>query len=365
MHTTLAQLILHEQKIAYIVIDAQLAIIEWGGKLTILSDSGEMPADLLELLPELTGCEEILQEILAGSLPSFQLENLNRSTATEEICYSNVLILRYIPQETESPLLLVILVDTTALSQTQQTLMQQRNELSLLKKSLTDTNRRLEFILQRYVPREVGEALMENRIIPELGGEVRKITVLFADLRNYTGISEKLTPTETIEMLHVCLNIASTAIAEAGGVIVNFMGDAVMAIFNAPNDQIDHAKRAVQAGLNMQAMSNCYQQQPKICEKIPPFHFGVGINTGLALVGNIGAQWHYQYTAVGDTINVASRICSYAQPQEVLIGANTYADLQGSITAEALAPVKLKGKSEEIIMYRVQSLKSNNLHIKL
>lgn len=356
MHTTLTQLIFREKKIAFIVVDPQLAIIEWGGELAIFSDFSEIPSDLLELLPELTGCEEILQEVLTGSLPSFQLENLNRSTATEEINYLNVQVLRYVPQKPESPLLLVTVADTTALSQIQQALMQQRNELSLLQERLKDTNERLEFILQRYVPREVGKALMENRIIPELGGEVRKVTVLFADLRNYTGISERLTPMETIEMLHVCLDIASTAIAEAGGVIVNYMGDAVMAIFNAPNDQVDHADRAVRAGLNMQTLSNCYQQQPTACGKIPPFHFGVGINTGFALVGNIGARWHYQYTAVGDTINVASRICSYAQPQEVLIGANTYADLKGNITAEALPPVKLKGKSEEITVYRVQSL---------
>jgi adenylate cyclase len=196
---------------------------------------------------------------------------------------------------------------------------------------------------------------MENRILPELGGEVREITALFADLRNYTRMSEKLTPTEMIEMLHTCLNIASIAIAEFGGVIVNFMGDAVMAIFNAPDEQTDHAQRAVRAALNLQSLMNRHHQQTTV-DKKPILYFGIGINTGSALVGNIGAQWHYQYTAVGDTVNVASRICSHAQPQEILIGENTYAHLQRRITAQALPPIQFKGKSEASTVYRVLAI---------
>ncbi|EDN72132.1 adenylate/guanylate cyclase [Beggiatoa sp. SS] len=213
--------------------------------------------------------------------------------------------------------------------------------------------------MQYYVPREVGKALMEKRIVPKLGGEEREVTALFADLRNYTSISEQLTPNQTIEMLHVCLDIATTAIAESGGVVVNYMGDAVMAIFNAPNEQADHAQRAVQAGLTIQAMMALYQQNTD--NMIPSLHFGVGINTGMAVVGNIGAQWHYQYTAIGDTINVASRICSHARPNEVLIGTNTYAYVQNSITAQALAPLKFKGKSQEITVYQVIELANNSL----
>jgi adenylate cyclase len=360
---TLLELVLIQQKVGYVIADHQLNMLDYGGELTVFDDSLNQSTSLslLDLIPELNGCEDILQEIIDGQLPDFQLENLNRTLPNEQIRYLDLTVLRYLPSRSFNtpPLLLAILADTTTCAITQQTLTQQRNELSLLKQSLIDSNQRLEYILQYYVPREVGKALMENRLIPKLGGEEREITVLFADLRNYTSISEKLTPNETLSMLHVYLDIATSAIAEVGGVVVNYMGDAVMAIFNAPDEQPDHAMRAIQAGLTIQVMAELYQKQQD--ENLPSLHFGVGINTGMALVGNIGAQWHYQYTAVGDTVNVASRICSHARADQVLIGTNTYAHTSHSLTAEALPPLKFKGKSQEMTVYHVTALSNYSL----
>lgn len=360
---TLLQLLLIQQKIGYVITDHNITVLDYGGEPTILDESLNQSTSLslLDFIPELNGCEDILQDILDGRLPKFQLENLNRTLPNEQLQYLDLTILRYIPTMSSEihPQLLVILADTTTCAITQQALTQQRNELSLLKQSLIDSNQRLEYILQYYVPREVGKALMENRIMPKLGGDEREITVLFADLRNYTSISEKLTPNQTLSMLHVYLDIATSAIAEVGGVVVNYMGDAVMAIFNAPDEQPDHAMRAVQAGLTIQAMAELYQKQQD--ENLPSLHFGVGINTGMALVGNIGAQWHYQYTAVGDTVNVASRICSHARADQVLIGANTYAYASNCVIAEALPPLKFKGKSQEMTVYQVAALINNSL----
>jgi adenylate cyclase len=354
---TLLQLLLSEQKIGYVIADHNLVVLEYGGDLAIFSHLEERhnSLPLFDFIPELYGCEDILQDILSGVLPRFQLENINR-VLKDELCYLNLMLLRYNPSsDSAHSQLLVILTDTSEWAHTQQTLTQQRNELSLLKHNLNETNQRLEFIIQYYVPREVGKALMENRIVPELGGEEREITAFFADLRNYTSTSEKLTPTQTLKVLHVYLDIATTAIAKAGGVVVNYMGDAVMAIFNAPNDQPDHTRRAVEAGLTLQAMITDFQKQNQD-EHIPLLHFGVGINTGMATVGNIGAQWHYQYTAIGDTINVASRICSHAGPSQVLIGTNTYSSLQNTVTAQPLPPLKVKGKSQELTVYQVTAL---------
>jgi adenylate cyclase len=360
---TLLQLLLNQQKIGYVITDYHITVLDYGGEPTIFGESLNQSTSLslLDFIPELNGCEDILQDILDGRLPKFQLENLNRTLPNEQLQYLDLTILRYIPTMSSEihPQLLVILADTTTCAITQQALTQQRNELSLLKQSLIDSNQRLEYILQYYVPREVGKALMENRILPQLGGDEREITVLFADLRNYTSISEKLTPNQTLSMLHVYLDIATSAIAEVGGVVVNYMGDAVMAIFNAPDEQPDHAMRAVQAGLTIQAMAELYQKQQD--ENLPSLHFGVGINTGMALVGNIGAQWHYQYTAVGDTVNVASRICSHAKPDQVLIGTNTYTYTSNCVIAEALPPLKFKGKSQEMTVYQVAALIDNSL----
>ncbi len=361
MHPNLLQFYLREQKIAYILVDQDLDVLEFKGENSLLGNSAQQPfPELLDLMPELVGCEDILQEVLNGHLPRFELDSLNRTDADGKLHYVTMTILPYVPEETNClPCLLITLNDVTAWTEVEQTLTQQRNEMSLLKQSLADTNQRLEFILQRYVPREVGDALLEKRILPELGGELREVTLLFADLRNYTGTSEKQTPNETIEMLHVYIDIASTAIAVEGGVIVNYMGDGIMAMFNAPNEQPKHAQQAVKAGLIMQAMAKEYKEKDSSYPS--SLYFGVGINTGEALVGNIGAQWHYQYTAVGDTVNVASRICGHARPGEVLIGESVYAHIADIVEANALPPIKFKGKTQEVTVYQVNKLSTSEL----
>lgn len=359
MHATLADVLFKEQKVAYLIADEYFVILEQGGDLNILQDTHSvfLHSSLLDTIPELMGSEELLQDVLQGVLPRFELENLNRECSTGETYYLNLILLRYAPHASKPVQLLVIVADISTEAQIQQTLTQQRNELGLLKQRLDETNKRLEYILQHYVPREVAKALLENRIIPSLGGNACEVTALFADLRNYTSISERLTPAETIEILHLCLDIACTAITESGGVIVNYMGDAVMAIFNAPDPQIDHAKRAVTAGLRMQAMAQeAFKERNRADNPSVALYFGVGINTGHAIVGNVGAQGQYQYTAIGDTINVASRICSHARPSEVLIGENTFAYVGEAIHSNPLPPIKFKGKSQELTVYQVFAL---------
>lgn len=356
MYSGLVQLLLREQKIGYVITDLHFTVLIYEGEPTLFNEVAHTSVHLLDLIPELVGCEDLLQEVLVGTLPRFELENINRFDSEEVIHYLTVTALSATlgDKENQQSVLFVMLTDTSEWAQAQQTLTQQRNELTLLKQNLAEVNQRLEFLLQHYVPREVGAALMEQRILPELGGEVREITVLFADLRGYTSISEKQTPTETVEMLQICMDIASTAIAEAGGVVVNYMGDGIMAIFNAPDQQPNHAQRAIRAGLTLHNIATVYQTCEKVSEN--PLYFGIGINTGMALVGNLGAQWYYQYTAVGDIVNVASRICSHAQPGEVLIGAETYVQAKEVVIAHALPPTKFKGKSQELTIYHVTQL---------
>jgi len=351
----LLDVLLHEHKLAYILLDDKQQLLEQGGNSHLFFAPPTPDSDVYELIPELMGCEEILQDITNGQMPRFELPNVNRNLTDGNIHYVSINIVPYQMQCTErNTSLLITLSDTTDWLQQTQELTQQRNEMTLLKHSLDDTNQRLEFIMQRYVPKEVSKALMENRLLPDLGGEVREITALFVDLRNYTGISERLTPTETIEMINNFLAAVCQAIVDAGGMVVNYMGDAVMAIFNALEHQPDHARRAVQAGLQMQ--SNPLQLKNRDNEQNETLYFGVGINSGQALVGNIGALQHYQYTAIGDIINVASRICGQARPTEVLIGANSFEQIDDRLDAEALPPMVLKGKSQPLTVYRVKAL---------
>jgi adenylate cyclase len=357
MDSELFKLLLHKQHTAYLLINRQCEVVKFYGDFThfaldqtITSNS----SDVFDFIPELIGSEDILWDVFDENLPDFELENLNRINEIGEVFYLNLYILAYQPPEGEK-LLLIMLRDTTEWTKIQQTLTQQRNDLHLLQHDLAQTNQQLEFILQHYVPREVSKGLLEKRITPELGGELREVTVLFADLRNFTSTSEKFSPRQIVEMLHIYLNLACEAIEETGGVIVNFMGDAVMAVFNAPNPQPDHALRAVRAGLIMQLKAS--QHHASQTQDIPAMFFGVGINTGQAVMGNIGAQWHYQYTAIGDSVNVASRICSHARAGEILIGTNTYEIVEHNIQAFPFdQPLKFKGKSCETMVYRVFNL---------
>lgn len=358
MESELFKLLLNKQHMAYLLTNRQCEVLRVHGDFSEFAISEQIAnesTDLFDFIPELIGCDDILWDVLDGNLSDFELKNLNRINEKGGTFYLNLYIFPYQPLEGEK-LLLVLLNNTTEWTKIQQTLTQQRNELHLLQHDLAQTNQQLEFILQHYVPREVSKGLLEKRITPELGGELREVTVLFADLRNFTSTSEKFSPRQIVEMLHVYLNLASEAIEETGGVIVNYMGDAVMAVFNAPNLQPDHALRAVRAGLIMQFKASQYHSSQT--QDIPPMFFGVGINTGQAVMGNIGAHWHYQYTAIGDSVNVASRICSYARAGEILIGTNTYNDVLHHVSAIPLEqPLKFKGKSCETMVYQVLNLK--------
>jgi adenylate cyclase len=157
-----------------------------------------------------------------------------------------------------------------------------------------------------------------------------------------------------MEVLNECLGIASGAIAEAGGTITDFIGDAVLALFNAPDDQPDHAQRAAQAGLVLQQRVTAHEC--RISSDSRAVSFGVGINTGSALVGNIGTRWRYHYTAIGDTVNVAQRISDTARAGEVLIGHSTYDQLQGQVASTLLAPMHFKGKSHPTAVHRLDAL---------
>jgi adenylate cyclase len=229
-----------------------------------------------------------------------------------------------------------------------------------LRRELDDANAQLDFLLRHYIPPEVADALLEQRIVPQPGGEQRQVSVLFADLRGYTSIAEQLSPTQTMTLVNEYLSVACNAIAETEGTITQFMGDAVMAIFNAPDEQLDHAWRAVRAGLAIQERTmdmNAAQAVPSLSvEPLPILHFGVGIQTGLAVVGNTGAHWRYDYSAIGDTTNVAFRLCSTARAQEVLIGPDTYRQVRDCVQATPLMPIQLKGKSKPLAVFRVSAL---------
>ncbi|HET7559264.1 MAG TPA: adenylate/guanylate cyclase domain-containing protein, partial [Limnochordia bacterium] len=183
--------------------------------------------------------------------------------------------------------------------------------------------RRLKERFERYVSPEVAAQLGSDREI-ELGGQRRRVSVLFADLRGFTRFAEGLPPERTLAVLNRHLRIMSDAVLQHGGTLDKFTGDGLMAFFGAPLAAHDHASRALRAAAAM--LSGI--------ERIdaPRLPIGIGIHTGDVVVGNIGSDRRLEYTAIGDTVNVAARLEEAAEAGEILVSEETHAaggDLPG------------------------------------
>jgi adenylate cyclase len=186
----------------------------------------------------------------------------------------------------------------------------------------------------------------------KLGGVSREVTVLFSDIRGFTAMSEKMSPEAVVDTLNRYLGIIIDCILANGGMINKFAGDSIMAIWNAPQDQADHARLAVKAAVEAQQAA----AKIPVGADDPKVQFGIGINTGPALAGSIGSEGRAEYTVIGDTVNLASRICASTPGGQVWIGAQTYEQVKTLIEVEELEPQVFKGKAEPVKVYHVLKL---------
>jgi adenylate cyclase len=211
----------------------------------------------------------------------------------------------------------------------------------------------------RYISPQVAKEVVSRADARELklGGEEREVTVLFADIRNFTQISEQLSPEATVKMLNRYLSLMVDAVIANDGIVNKFGGDNIMAVWNAPQSQSEHAPLAVKAAWEAQQKVAQLQQSST---ELPTVQFGIGINTGTALAGNVGSAGRAEYTVIGDTVNLASRICSAAPGGEIWIGAETYRQTKDYLEVEELEPQSFKGKTEAVAVYRVTSWSSTS-----
>ncbi|GAA5174068.1 hypothetical protein GCM10023321_77100 [Pseudonocardia eucalypti] len=212
--------------------------------------------------------------------------------------------------------------------------------------------RQIDGLFRQYMSPDVATALIADPAQAALGGAQVEVTALFADLRGFTTFSERVTPGEIVELLNRYFAAATKEVLAEGGTVVQFVGDAMMALFNAPVRQPDHPARAARAALAMQdAIAALAADDPEAPR------FRVGVNTGAALVGNIGGEQLRNFNAMGDAVNVAARLQTVAQPGTVVIGESTYRGL-GEIPAEvtALGALALKGKQDEVRAFVLHSL---------
>ena len=189
----------------------------------------------------------------------------------------------------------------------------------------------------------------------QLGGQRQVITALFADIHGFTSISEQLTPEKLVGLLNRYLGAMADAVLMEEGTIDKFLGDAIMAWFNAPLPQADHALRAVRTGL--QIRDSIVQLHKELPEELQ-LSFGIGIHTGDAVLGLIGSQERIEYTAIGDDVNTAKRIQEHSGINQVLISAQIYAAVQADVKVRPLQRIQVKGKQKPLEVYEVIGLKS-------
>jgi adenylate cyclase len=211
--------------------------------------------------------------------------------------------------------------------------------------------------VRRLLPPELVEEVVDGRLDLEKGGELRDVTVMFADIRNFTSYSEQMEPQEVVDNINQYFEIMVDAIFEYEGTLDKFIGDEIMAIWGAPLSSPDDAERSVKCAVAMQEAIAEYNRQREEEGRVT-FEIGIGLNTGEAVAGYMGSTKRMNYTVMGDTINTANRICSAAGPREVYIGENTYAKVGDVLDAERLPPTQLKGKVEQVDIFRVNGLRN-------
>ena len=198
-------------------------------------------------------------------------------------------------------------------------------------------------------PRQVKQ-LQKNPDQLKLGGEKRYATFLFTDVRGFTSLSESLEPEEVTYIMNKALTAQQTAVQKHGGMVDKYIGDAMMAIFNAPLDLQDHENKAINCALDIQ--KNMITLNVELEEKgIKPVAIGIGINTGYAVIGNMGSEQRFDYTAIGDAVNTGARLESGTKDAgvDLLIGYNTA--IKSDYTLKKLEPIEAKGKKEPLQVY--------------
>jgi class 3 adenylate cyclase len=207
-------------------------------------------------------------------------------------------------------------------------------------------------LIEKYMPKEIASKLEAARASRSMEGERRIVTILFCDVKGSTAMAEKLDPEDWADIMNRAFQYLIEPVYRFEGTVARLMGDAILAFFGAPIAHEDDPQRAVLAGLDILKGIGEYREKVQR-EKGMDFSVRVGLNTGLVVVGNIGSDLKYEYTAMGDAINLASRMQTAAEPDTLLISENTHRLVASLFDFEDHGPIEVKGKTEPIHTYRV------------
>ena len=218
---------------------------------------------------------------------------------------------------------------------------------------ISDVNK-VKNTFKRYVSKQVVDEILDNEAKLNLGGEEREATILFTDIRGFTSMSEKMNPKTVVSTLNEYFSEMIDIVFKHNGTLDKIIGDELMVIYGAPLSFEDDTFRAVKTAIEMQ---QCIKEMNKKRKKKKEAEIlvGAGINKGNVVSGNIGSREMMDYTVIGDTVNLGSRLCSAANPGEILVSESVYEGLKKDFPFKKLDPIRVKGKAKKVNVFRIKS----------
>jgi adenylate cyclase len=239
-----------------------------------------------------------------------------------------------------------------------------RDEIGMLGESFTEMARglsereKMKDALGKFVNKEIADLVLKDAI--KLGGERKDVAVFFSDIRAFTSLAENMLPEEVVEFLNRYMTTMVNCVNQTGGVVDKFIGDSIMAVWGAPITRGNDTENAVNCALLMRKALIEFNKD-RGTKKRPKIYFGIGINSGPVLAGQIGSQERMEYTVIGDTVNLASRIESLNKPfaTDILISEETWKIVKNKFVVKPMKKIRVKGKREPQQIYAVLGRKDD------
>lgn len=345
--------LLNKLELGILIIDSDFQIIEKKGQLftNLFLSSDRLRLSLLEMFPNLPA--EWIKIKLSD-------RNLATRITTPKFAHpvdenSSLFFRLHFDATAVFPYYLVICEEATEAGELEEALRHSYEEIHLLQAKMDHTTARLSRLLERFMPAKVAQKIIHDEEVPFPGShDVRNCTILFTDMRNFTAFAEEVSPEETVSVLNKYFAVMSETIEKYEGSIVQLIGDLLMAIFNVPDDQPDHARRACFAALEIRENLERFRERSQ--SSLPNLGFGMGIGTGLVTPSYIGAKNRFQFAAVGDVTNVAYHLCSKAKVNQIIIAQSTLKSAQMHSTlvhATPLGAFQLKRRKRPLSAYEL------------
>ncbi len=209
---------------------------------------------------------------------------------------------------------------------------------------------------QRLLSPALVDQVVKGKLQLEKGGALSEVTMLFSDIRGFTSMSESRAPQEIVRLLNEYFELMVDVLFKHEGTLDKFVGDEIVALFGAPVPMPNAELNAVSCALDMMSALRDFNRM-RVDEGQEEIRVGIGINTGTVVTGAIGSSRALQYTAIGDPVNTASRLCSIAKHGEIILSEATYQKVKHEIAAVPMEPVRVKGKADELRIYNAVGLR--------